>query len=140
MNKSYMPKKNEFDTEWHFVDAEGKVLGRIATEIASTLVGKDKPTYTPGVLPKVKVVVTNAAKVAVTGNKEDDKIYYRHSDYPGGIKQETLGEVRAKDSTKIIERAVKGMLPNNKLRKRFMANLYVYEGTEHPHKAQEGKK
>ncbi len=139
MTKSYMPKKNEFETEWHFVDANGKVLGRLATEIAAKLVGKDKATYTPGVLPKVKVVVTNSLKVAVTGNKESDKIYYRHSDFPGGIKQATLAEVRTKDSTKIIERAVKGMLPNNKLRKRYMDNLYVYEGTEHPHSAQEGK-
>ena len=139
MSKSYRPTKNEFQTEWNFVDANGKVLGRLATEIAAKLIGKDKATYTPGVLPNVKVVVTNASKVAVTGNKETGKIYYRHTNFPGGIKQETLGELREKNPSKIIENAVKGMLPQNKLRNRFMANLYVYEGTEHPHTAQEGK-
>lgn len=139
MSKSYRPGKDEFDTEWSFVDANGKVLGRLATEIAAKLVGKDKATYTPGVLPMSKVVVTNAAKVAVTGNKESDKVYYRHSNYPGGLRQETLGEMRAKHPERIIQNAVKGMLPNNKLRDRFMANLYVYEGAEHPHTAQEGK-
>lgn len=137
MTKSFFPRKEGKEIEWFFFDVEGKVLGRIASEIAVKLIGKDSPKYTPGVLSGNKVVVTNAAKVAVTGNKEDDKTYYRHSGYPGGLKSETLGEVREKDPTRIIKMAVKGMLPRNKLTKKYMANLYIYPDAEHPHKAHE---
>jgi len=115
------------------------VLGRVATEIAKLLMGKDEATYTPGVMSGNKVVVTNSAKIAVTGNKMADKTYFRHTRYPGGIKQATLEEVMAKDPTKPLRMAVKGMLPKNKLQKRYMANLHIYAGEEHPHTAQENK-
>lgn len=132
-----MPKTKDIKEEWHFVDAKGKVLGKLATEVSVQLVGKNTPTYTPGALSGNHVVVTNAAKVAVTGNKRQDKTYYRHSNYPGGLKAETFAEIIAKNPPKAIELAVRGMLPINKLRKRYMAHLHVYAGTEHPHSAQE---
>ena len=137
MNKTHAPKLSDKKEEWYFVDANGKVLGRLATSVASLLLGKDSALYTPGVLSGNHVVVTNASKVAFTGNKKQQKIYYSHSNYPGGLKQETLEQVMKKDPSKVIERAVKGMLPTTKLRKRYMANLHVYERKEHPHGAQE---
>ena len=135
MNKTHTPKANE-GAQWFFVDVEGKILGKVATEIAKLLLGKDTATYTPGVFSGNHVVVTNAEKVAVTGNKVEDKTYYRHSDYPGALKQETLAEVLEKYPERAVERAVKGMLPGTKLRKKYMANLHVYVGPEHPHEAQ----
>lgn len=139
MNKSFYPTKDDKEVNWFFFDADGKILGKIATEIAVKLIGKEDSKYTPGVLSGNKVVVTNAEKVAVTGRKETQKVYYRHSDYPGGLKAERLEEVREKSPIRIIQRAVKGMLPQNKLTKKYMANLYIYPGAKHPHKAHEGK-
>jgi len=136
MNKTYAPNPKELTPEWYFIDANGQILGKVATEITKLLLGKDKATYTSGVPSGNHVVVTNAAKIAVTGNKMRDKTYYRHSNYPGGLKKETLDQLMRKDPTKAIERAVKGMLPGTKLRKKYMANLHVYEGSEHPHEAQ----
>jgi len=138
MNKtSYIPKADERkEITWTHIDAEGKVLGKLAVKVAKRLTGKDKATYTPGVFRQNKVVVTNAKKVAVTGNKEDKKIYYRHSDYPGALKKRTLKQVMENDPREVIKLAVKGMLPKNKLTKKYLANLYIYADAEHPHKAQ----
>jgi large subunit ribosomal protein L13 len=136
MNKTYAPNPKKLTPEWFFVNVDGKVLGKVASEISRMLLGKDTPTYTPGVLSGNHVVVTNAAKVAVTGTKMQDKLYYRHSNYPGGLKKETLAQLMKKDPTKAVQRAVRGMLPGTKLTKRYMANLHVYAGTEHPHEAQ----
>lgn len=140
MNKTYTPKVKEIEGKWHFVDAKDVVLGKLATEVSKILLGKESSTYTPGVPSKNHVVVTNAAKIHVSGNKKDDKVYYRHSDYPGALKKETLREVMEKYPTRAVERAVSGMLPKTKLRKKYMANLHVYAGEEHPHTAQEGSK
>lgn len=137
---TYAPNPNKLEGKWFHVDVSGKVLGKVSTEIASLLLGKGEPTYTRGVVSGNKVVVTNAAKVAVTGRKETAKVYYRHSNYPGGLRSETVAEVREKDPRKLIQYAVKGMLPNTKLRKNYMANLYVYANEEHPHSAQLGVK
>ena len=137
MNKTHMPNEKNTQGQWYFLDAKGQVLGKLATKAAAVLMGKNSAVYTPGVLSDNHVVVTNAAKIVVSGNKMQDKIYYRHSNYPGGLRQETLGEVMKKNPSAAIERAIKGMLPINKLRKRYMANLYVYAGAEHPHGAQE---
>jgi large subunit ribosomal protein L13 len=136
--RTYNPTLSTLKQDWHLVDVNGKVLGKVASEIAVLLMGKNKATFTPGVVSNDKVVVTNAAKVVVTGRKETDKVYYRHSNYPGGLKSATVAEVREKDSRRLIEYAVKGMLPNTKLRKNYMANLFVYAEEEHPHKAQLG--
>lgn len=135
-----MPKTSNEKTKWHFLSAEGKILGDLATEVSRILLGKNSASFTPGVLSDAKVVVTNAAKVAVSGTKESNKLYHRHSNFPGGLRTETLSEVRAKNPKKIIENAVWGMLPTNRLRERMMANLYIYPSAEHPHHAQEGNK
>lgn len=140
INKTYFPKSKDTNGTWHFVDAQGKVLGRLATEISKLLIGKDEPTYTPGVPSGNKVVVTNAGKIAVTGNKKEGKVYFRHTRYPSGIREVKLGEMMEKFPTRPLEKAVKGMLPKNKLQKKYMANLYIYEGEEHPHTAQEKAK
>ena len=139
MNKTHNPKTVDIKSEWYFVDADNVGLGKLATKVAKILIGKDSATYTPGIPSKNHVVVTNASKIHVSGNKMEGKVYYRHSDYPGALKQETLKEVMEKYPTRAVERAVSGMLPKTKLRKRYMAKLHVYEGTEHPHTAQEGK-
>jgi len=136
VSNTYYPKAKEVTGKWYLVDVGGEVLGRSATKIAKLLLGKNEPTFTKGVLSNNKVVVINAAKVAVTGNKLTDKIYYRHSNYPGGLRSERLEEVMAKDARKVIQRAVKGMLPRNKLRKKYLANLYVYTDEKHPHQGQ----
>jgi large subunit ribosomal protein L13 len=138
MNKTYRPNTKDITPKWHLVDADGRVLGKLATEVSTLLLGKDKATYTPGVLSGNHVVVTNSSKISVTGNKMKKKVYYRHSNYPGGLKSETLGQLMKKDPTKAVERAVKGMLPTTKLRKRYMANLHVYAESEHPHSSQVG--
>ncbi|OGC47240.1 50S ribosomal protein L13 [candidate division WWE3 bacterium RIFCSPHIGHO2_01_FULL_42_13] len=140
MNKTYAPNTKDIEGQWYFLNADGQVLGKLATNAASLLMGKNSASYTPGALSGNHVVVTNAEKIAVSGNKTDNKIYYRHSNYPGGLRQETLGEVMEKSPSKAIERAIKGMLPINKLRKKWMANLHVYADTNHPHTAQEKAK
>jgi len=137
MNKTFAPKKSENLTkEWHFVDAENKILGKVAVDIAKKLMGKDKSIYTRNMNVGDKVVVVNAERVAVTGKKLEDKIYYRHTGYPGGLRSVTLGEIMAKNPDRAIRLAVKGMLPKNKLQKVRLANLYIYKGNNHPHMGQ----
>ena len=137
-NKTYATKKSDIDRHWHFFDAKGKTLGRLASEIAPLLIGKNKVKYAPYLDMGDHVVVVNAEKVAVTGRKDKKKIYYRHSQYPGHLKKETLGELRERAPEKIIQRAVKRMLPTNRLRDGRMSRLRVYAGPEHPHQAQVG--
>lgn len=140
MNKTRMLDTKKLDSKWYFLDATDKVLGRIATEITVLLLGKNDPAYTPGVFFNNHVVVINAEKVKTTGKKLTDKVYYRHSNYPGGLKAEVLGDLLQDKPTRPIEYAVSGMLPTTKLRKAYLANLHVYAGSEHPHQAQEVKK
>src|ERR671937_1820229 len=134
--KTYNAKPGEIARRWYVVDAQGKTLGRLATAIAETLRGKRKPQYTPHVDTGDFVVVVNAEKVAVTGKKLDDKIYYRHSGYPGGLKQRTLREELDRRPTEVIRKAVRGMLPRNRLGRAQLRKLKVYAGPEHPHEAQ----
>jgi large subunit ribosomal protein L13 len=135
--KTYSPKPEHIERRRYVVDASGVVLGRLATEVATILRGKHKPTFTPHLNCGDFVVVVNAAKIAVTRNRLDDKIYYRHSQYPGGLKQETLRQALQKHPERVIERAVKGMLPHNRLGDDMMHRLKVYAGAEHPHQAQQ---
>ncbi|GAP61882.1 large subunit ribosomal protein L13 [Ardenticatena maritima] len=137
--KTISIKPEEVQREWWVVDAEGKTLGRLATQIATILRGKHKPYYTPHVDCGDYVIVINAEKVAVTGNKLDQKIYYRHSGYPGGLKQRTLREQLQRHLELVIEKAVKGMLPKNRLGRKMFKKLKVYAGPEHPHQAQQPK-
>lgn len=134
--RTYSAKPSEVNRQWFVVDAEGKTLGRLATAIAATLRGKNKPTYTPHVDTGDFVIVLNAGKVKVTGSKETQKFYYRHSDYPGGLKTESLKDVRERHPDRIIESAVRGMLPRTALGKQQLTKLKIYEGNEHPHGAQ----
>jgi large subunit ribosomal protein L13 len=134
--KTYNAKPGEIERRWYVVDAEGKTLGRLATQIADQLRGKTKPQYTPHVDTGDFVVVVNAEKIAVTGKKMDEKIYYRHSGYPGGIKQRTLREQLDRRPTEVIREAVRGMLPKNRLAARQLTKLKVYAGPDHPHEAQ----
>jgi large subunit ribosomal protein L13 len=127
------------EKDWYFVDAEGKTLGRLAVRIAQVLSGKHKPTFVPHQDVGDFVIVTNAEKVKVTGQKEEQKRYYRHSQYPGGLKEVSLKEMRAKHPERIIALAVKGMLPQNKLRDRRLKKLKIYVGSQHPHQAQDPK-
>ena len=137
--KTWNAKPGEIELEWQLVDAEGKTLGRLATQIADTLRGKDKPQYTPHVDTGDFVVVVNAEKVAVTGNKLDDKRYYRHSGYPGGLRSRTLREQLDRRPEEVIRKAVKGMLPRNRLSRAQLRKLKIYAGPEHPHTAQSPK-
>ena len=134
--KTYNAKPGEIERRWYVVDAEGKTLGRLATQIADTLRGKTKPEYTPHVDTGDFVVVVNAEKIAVTGKKLDDKVYYRHSGYPGGLKQRTLRQQLERRPTEVLRVAVKGMLPKNRLAARQLTKLKIYAGPEHPHEAQ----
>jgi large subunit ribosomal protein L13 len=136
MQKTWNAKPGEVEQRWYLVDAEGKTLGRLATRIADTLRGKTKPEYTPHVDTGDFVVVVNAEKIAVTGKKLDDKIYYRHSGYPGGLKQRTLREQLERRPTEVLRSAVKGMLPRNRLARQQLTKLKIYAGAEHPHEAQ----
>ncbi len=137
--KTFMQRKEDVQREWYLVDATGKTLGRLASEIAKILMGKHKPTYTPHVDGGDFVVVVNAEKIHATGKKLDKKIYYKHTGYPGGLKETTLREMLQKKPEEVIRLAVRGMLPKNKLRDRRMKRLKVYAGPEHPHKAQNPK-
>lgn len=128
--------KNETERKWRVIDAEGKILGRLSTEIANALRGKDKATFTPNQDCGDFVVVVNADKIKVSGTKETDKIYYRHSGFPGGFRQETLASLRKRRPEEIIRRAVKGMLPHNRLADKLILKLKIYAGAEHPHEAQ----
>jgi large subunit ribosomal protein L13 len=134
--KTYQATSQDRERNWFLVDAEGKTLGRMATQIADVLRGKRKPTYTPHVDVGDFVIVINASKVAVTGNKLEGKRYWRHSGYPGGIRSRTLGELLEKRPEEVIRRAVKGMLPRNRLARAQLRKLKVYAGAEHPHQAQ----
>ena len=134
--KTYNAKPGEIERRWYVVDAEGKTLGRLATQIADALRGKTKPQYTPHVDTGDFIVVVNAEKIAVTGKKMEEKIYYRHSGYPGGIKQRTLREQLDRRPTEVLRAAVKGMLPKNRLAARQLTKLKIYAGPDHPHEAQ----
>jgi large subunit ribosomal protein L13 len=134
--KTYSAKPREIEQAWRLVDADGRTLGRLATEIADVLRGKHKPVYTPHVDTGDFVVVVNAEKVRVTGKKLEQKIYYRHSGYPGGLHERTLAEQLERRPEEVIRRAVRGMLPKNKLAAAQLRKLKIYAGPEHPHAAQ----
>lgn len=134
--KTYSAKAADVQRKWYVVDAEGKTLGRLATTVAATLRGKHKPMYTPHVDTGDFVVVINAEKIKVTGNKETQKFYYRHSNYPGGLKTTSLKDMRARFPDRIIESAVRGMLPTSNLGRQQLKKLKVYAGASHPHDAQ----
>ena len=134
--KTYNAKPGEIARDWYVVDAEGQTLGRLATRIADTLRGKGKPAYTPHVDTGDFVVVVNAEKIHVTGKKLDEKLYYRHSGYPGGLRSRPLREQLERRPTEVIRKAVKGMLPRNKLAAQQLTKLKVYAGPAHPHEAQ----
>lgn len=136
MRQTTMLKPAEVKKAWYVVDASGKTLGRLATQCATILKGKHKPTYTPNVDCGDCIIVINAAKVVYTGDQEEKKIYYHHSMYPGGLKQKTIGEMKREYPTRLVEKAIQGMLPHNKLGDQMRGHLYVYEGAEHPHAAQ----
>ena len=137
--KTFSAKTHEVKRDWYVVDASEKVLGRLATEIARRLRGKHKAEYTPHVDTGDYIIVTNAEKVAVTGRKFKEKMYYHHSGFPGGIKSISFDKLQAKNPVRIIERAVKGMLPKNPLGREMYRKLKIYVGTEHPHEAQQPK-
>jgi large subunit ribosomal protein L13 len=136
VNKTYSPKPSEIERDWHVVDATGLPLGRLASEVAQILRGKHKPIYSPHLDCGDFVIVVNAEKVAVTSGKSKSKIYYRHSGYPGGIKAETFESLRDRRPEAIVERAVRGMLPKNRLGRKVIKKLKVYAGPDHPHEAQ----
>lgn len=135
--KTYFATNEDADNKWYVVDAQDKVLGRLATQIAKYLRGKHKPEYTPHTDAGDYIVVINADKIGVTGKKGQDKMYYDHSGFPGGIKEVNFDKLRAKNPVEIIERAVRGMLPKNPLGRAMLRKLKVYAGTEHPHIAQQ---
>ena len=134
--KTYSAKPGEIERKWLEIDASGKTLGHLAVEVTNLLRGKNKPEFTPHVDCGDFVVVINAEQIKVSGSKEDNKMYYRHSGYPGGFRKETLGSLRDRKPTAIIEKAVKGMLPHTTLGRKQFTKLKVYAGAEHPHKAQ----
>lgn len=137
--KTWTPKPADITRDWVVVDAEGLILGRLATQVANHLRGKHKPEYTPHADNGDFVVIVNASKIKVTGNKLDDKKYYRHTGYFGGIKETSLKDLLAKKPEKVIELAVRGMLPKNRLSRHLLTKLKVYPGPEHPHAAQNPK-
>ncbi|MBT9163435.1 MAG: 50S ribosomal protein L13 [Chloroflexi bacterium] len=134
--KTYSTKVSDIERDWHVIDASGRTLGRLATEVAHLLKGKHKPMYAPHLDTGDYVIVVNAGKVRVTGNKARQKVYFRHSGYPGGLKAITFEKLIATHPTWIIEHAVKGMLPKNPLGRAMFGKLKVYEGPTHPHRAQ----
>ena len=136
MNKTYTMKASEIQKEWLIIDATDKTVGRLASQVAAILRGKHKPTFTPHMDCGDNVIIINAEKIKFTGNKLTDKIYYRHTNHPGGLKQETAKEILNKAPERILEKAIKGMLPKNKLGRKMYRNLYVYVGSNHPHEAQ----
>jgi large subunit ribosomal protein L13 len=136
MNKTYLPSANTLEQDWYIIDAADQRLGRLATEIAMVLRGKNKPYYTPNMDTGDFVIVINAEKIAVTGKKRSQKLYRRHSGRPGGMKTETFEHLQGRIPERIIEQAVKGMLPKNSLGKQLFTKLKVYAGSSHPHAAQ----
>ena len=137
MTRTYSPKVGEVKRDWYLVDVADLVLGRVSTVIASLLTGKNKPSYAPHVDTGDFVVVVNAGKVRLTGRKEEQKIYYRHSGKPGSLKQETAAQLRQRRPTRILEKAVRGMMPKNRMGRHQLKKLKIYAGTEHPHSAQQ---
>ena len=135
-NSTYMPNPNQVERKWYVIDAEGKTLGRLASEVASILRGKKKPIFTPNADCGDYVIVVNAEKIKVTGKKLDQKVYYRHSDYVGGLKPATLREMLQRHPERVIEMSVKGMLPKGPLGREMYKKLFVYAGPEHKHEAQ----
>jgi large subunit ribosomal protein L13 len=134
--KTKSAKASEIERHWRVIDADGAVLGRLATQAAATLRGKHKTTFTPSLDTGDPVVIVNAAKIKVTGKKLSDKMYIRHSGYPGGLKSETLERLLARRPEEVVRRAVRGMLPRNRLGEKMSRKLFVYAGPEHPHQAQ----
>jgi len=139
VQKSFYPKADDLSQEWLVVDVDGLYLGRVATKIASLLLGKHKPGFTPGTECGDMVVVLNAKNIRVTGKKMEEKSYHRHSQYPGGLKSVTLRQQLVKHPDRVIRSAVWGMLPHNKLGRQLLKNLKIYAGADHPHQAQQPK-
>jgi large subunit ribosomal protein L13 len=137
--KTYVTKPGSVEQKWYIVDAEGKTLGRLSSQVAAILRGKHKPQYSPSVDVGDYVIVVNAEKVHVTGRKMQQKKYYRHSGYPGGLSEITLADQLERHPTRVIKAAVRGMLPRNRLGRKMFKKLKVYAGPEHPHKAQQPK-
>ena len=135
-NTTYSPKKAEIESKWYIIDAANKPLGRVATLAATYLRGKNKPTFTPHIDCGDNIIIINAEKVLLTGNKEEKKIYYNHSMYQGGLRERTAKEMRERYPEEMVERAVKGMLPHNRLGRQMYKKLFVYKGSEHKHEAQ----
>ncbi|WAA09400.1 50S ribosomal protein L13 [Fervidibacillus albus] len=136
MRTTYMAKPNEIERKWYVVDATGQTLGRLASEVAAILRGKHKPTFTPHVDTGDHVIIINASKIELTGKKLTDKIYYRHSQHPGGLKKRTALEMRTNYPERMLELAIRGMLPKGSLGRQMFKKLHVYAGSEHPHQAQ----
>jgi large subunit ribosomal protein L13 len=134
--KTYSPKLDEITREWHVLDAEGQPLGRLASRAAALLRGKHKPQFAPHLPVGDFVIIVNAEKVHVTGRKDDGKVYFHHTGYPGGLRQTTFRHMLEKHPTRAVEKAVRGMLPHNRLGRRLFTHLKVYAGPEHPHQAQ----
>lgn len=139
MQKTYYPTPDEISHDWVLVDANDQNLGRLATRIAEILIGKNKPSYTPGVDVGDFVVVVNAERVTVTGNKLEDKKYYRHTGYPGGIRETKLKDMLQRNPDRVLRKAVWGMIPHNRYGRKLMKKLKIYAGPDHPHEAQQPK-
>ena len=137
MRQTFMANAQNIERNWYVVDAEGQTLGRLASEVASILRGKHKPTFTPNVDTGDHVIIINASKIHLTGNKINDKIYYRHTNHPGGLKQRTANEMRTNYPEQMLELAIKGMLPKNTLGRTMFKKLHVYAGPEHKNQAQQ---
>ncbi len=137
LQRTFSPKPGDIERSWYVIDATDAPLGRLSSEVAQILRGKDKPTYAPHVDGGDFVIVVNAEKVYVSGNKETDKIYFSHSGYPGGLRADPLEHVRANHPERLIEQAVKGMIPKNRLGRKVLTKLKVYAGPDHPHQAQQ---
>lgn len=136
LQRTFTPTPADIDRSWHLVDADGIPLGRLASEVAQILRGKHKPTYAPHMDGGDYVIVINAEKVMVTGKKETDKLYHRHSGYPGGLRSQPLSRIRTEHPERLVQNAVKGMIPKNRLGRQTLGKLKVYAGTDHPHGAQ----
>lgn len=137
MRQTFMANESNIERKWYVIDAEDKTLGRLSSEVATILRGKNKATYTPHVDTGDYVIIINASKIHFTGNKEQDKMYYRHSNHPGGIKSISAGELKAKNPERLLENSIKGMLPSTRLGEKQGKKLVVYGGAEHPHAAQQ---
>ena len=136
MRQTTMLKAEEVKKDWYVIDADGQTLGRLATKVATVIRGKNKPTFTPNQDCGDYVIIINAAKVVYTGDQEEKKYYYHHSMFPGGLKKKSIGLMKRENPVELVEKAIQGMLPHNKLGDKMRTHLYVYEGAEHPHAAQ----